>query len=108
MGFWSQGSIATTSASKPASVHPFAGKVASFAAYAPAAHAALMGYTCSETAGALAEFKIRSGVDATGDVIAHVKLAPGESDREWFGPAGIDSAAGIYVERIAGTIDFTA
>lgn len=40
---------------------------------------------------------LHDGFDENGDVIMSVTLAPGESVRDWFGPGGINLAAGLFV-----------
>lgn len=65
----------------------------------------LMGWSVRETTGAaLAEVDIFSGSSTTGLLVAKVTLAANESNREWFGPAGI-RCNGIYTNFVTGSID---
>ena len=66
----------------------------------------LMGFSARETAGAAAVFSIHNGT-ANGDpLLVTVSLAAGESAREWYGESGIASAAGIWLQRVSGTVSF--
>lgn len=64
----------------------------------------LVGYSFREDAGATASFVLRNGTGAGDTPLAYVTLAPNESVRDWFGPDGKIAAAGIYLDRISGTI----
>lgn len=77
-------------------------------AVAAAAGLRLMGYSARESAGtpAVATFNIIVGATvAGGSAIWTVELAADASDHEWFPPAGIDAAAGLSIEVVAGTVD---
>jgi len=63
----------------------------------------LLGWSFSEEAGAAAKVILRDGNGTGARVIAVIALAAGESNREWFGPDGIQVNTGIYVDRTAGT-----
>lgn len=64
----------------------------------------LMGYSFQENAGTAASFVIRNGTTASDTPLAYVALAAGESVRDWFGPNGKIAAAGIFFDRVTGTI----
>jgi hypothetical protein len=63
----------------------------------------LLGWSVSEEAGAAAKLIIRDGNGTGAPLVGVVSLAAGESNREWFGPDGINITTGIYVDRISGT-----
>lgn len=66
----------------------------------------LAGLTLFETSDTgRAVVKIRDGFDATGDLLAVISLAAGESVRDWFMPHGIAFVTGVYVEIVTGTIE---
>lgn len=66
----------------------------------------LVGFALRETSGAAsAVVVIRDGADATGAVLAPVTLGPGESVRDWFGPAGVNIAAGCFVHIVSGAVE---
>lgn len=69
----------------------------------------LMGYSSKENAGSPvnAEFILRNGTSTADTPLAHVKLGPNESVRDWFGPGGLIASGGIYLDRISGTTDIT-
>jgi hypothetical protein len=68
--------------------------------------ARLLGFSMRETTGAAgATIELRAGDDATADLILAIDLDPGETTREWFGPNGIEFNGGLYVVRVAGTVD---
>jgi hypothetical protein len=69
--------------------------------------AALVGFSFRETTGlANALVYLREGENVTGDIIAVISLAPGESVRDWFGPGGINVGdRGLYVDVASGAID---
>jgi len=70
---------------------------------AAAAGTRLMGFSCKETAGAVATISFHNGT-ANGDpTIYVVNLNANESRGEWFGPDGIAAAGGIWLQRITGT-----
>ena len=48
---------------------------------------------------------LRDGSDSNGEVLVPITLAAGESAREWFGPAGINVAAGLFVDVTDGDVD---
>ena len=76
-------------------------------AVAPAAAGTrLMGFSCQETAGAAATFSLHNGTSASDPATYVVSLAANESRGEWFGPDGIVSAGGIWLERLTGTTRF--
>jgi hypothetical protein len=63
----------------------------------------VLGWSFSEEAGAAAKLILRDGNGTSGRYVATVTLAANESNREWFGPDGIQVNVGIYVDRISGT-----
>jgi DNA uptake protein ComE-like DNA-binding protein len=70
----------------------------------------LMGYSVREAAAtpAAAVVRFRSGATVAGTPLgAGVSLAPGESVREWFGPAGINVPTAVFLERVSGTTEVT-
>lgn len=74
-------------------------------ALAAAADLRLLGLSCRETAAAAAEFVIRNGTSASDPAVVFVKLASGESVREFFGEQGLKCPDGIFIDRIAGTFE---
>lgn len=74
------------------------------AAFAAATGLRYFGFSARETTeSGAAVFNIRRGTDNTGAIMDTVRLGPGESAREWYGPCGIEAAAGIWLERVSGT-----
>lgn len=72
--------------------------------YAVQYDCALKGWSIAESTGAAgASFYLRDGIDATGPIVAIVKLAANESSREWFGLQGIQFKTGIFVDRLTGS-----
>lgn len=70
----------------------------------------LIGYSVREAAAtpAAAVVRFRSGTTVAGTPLgAGVSLAPGESVREWFGPAGINVPTAVFLERVSGTTEVT-
>lgn len=68
--------------------------------YAPSR---ILGFALLESSGgAGAIVRLRDG-DA-GDLIVPVSLAAGESAREWWGPGGVSTTAGIYLEVVSGAV----
>ena len=63
----------------------------------------LLGWSFSEEAAAAAKVILRDGNGTAGRVLAVISLAAGESNREWFGPDGIQVSTGLYVDRTTGT-----
>lgn len=76
---------------------------------AAASNLRLMGFSICETASvpALAHLILRHGTSATDPIISQIKLAPGESIRDWFGDQGIAVASGVYIDRVTGTTQVT-
>jgi hypothetical protein len=71
-----------------------------------AVDARLLGFSIRETTGAAAAtIELRAGTDATGDLIIPINLGAGESAREWYGPDGVAFTGGLYLVRVAGTVD---
>jgi hypothetical protein len=69
----------------------------------------MCGYSCREAAGSatVATFEIVNGATgAIDDTIVSVELAANGSETKWMWP-GVDCAAGISVDHIAGTFDVT-
>ncbi len=65
----------------------------------------LMGFSCQEATGsATANFYLRNGTNNSGALLYAVTVAANESRGEWFGPAGIASASGIWIERVSGNV----
>ena len=69
----------------------------------------IVGYALKETTGtATAEIDLIDGKNATdGDLIIPITLAPGESVRDWFGPAGVSFVAGLIASVVSGSISGT-
>lgn len=66
----------------------------------------LMGFALRETTGtAGATVELRDGTDATGDLVVAVTLAAGESTRDHFGEGGLGLGTGLYLVRVAGSVD---
>jgi len=64
----------------------------------------LRGFSVWETSGAArAEMVLRDGFSDTGQIVAVLSLAPGESQRDWFGD-GIAVSTGLYVDLVAGDV----
>lgn len=63
------------------------------------------GFSLRETAGSAAVVRIRAAGVITGDILDTVSLLGNESAREWYGPQGIKSRAGLYVEIVSGTVE---
>ena len=63
------------------------------------------GFSAVEDAGGTASFRIQNNVNhGTGvNTVEYVSLAPGESCDEWYGPDGLDAAAGISVYWVSGS-----
>lgn len=57
----------------------------------------------SDAAPAVASFLIRNGT-VSGDIVAVVELAANGESTEWFGDEGIRVPDGIFIDRVAGTI----
>jgi hypothetical protein len=65
----------------------------------------LRGFSFAETTGtARASLVLRDGFGDTGQIIAVLTLAAGESTRDWFGE-GIAFSTGLYVDRRTGTTE---
>lgn len=78
------------------------------AAVAAGAGTRLMGFSCRETAGAVAVFKIVNGATGAGaNKVQVVALAANESTGDWFGPQGIACASGISVDWVSGALEIT-
>src|SRR5688500_9488238 len=72
---------------------------------APAADLRLMGLSARETTeNSRAIFSIHRGTATTDPVLVTVSLGAGESTREWYGPEGLEAAAGIYLQRVSGAV----
>ncbi|MGH3180399.1 MAG: hypothetical protein ACRDOE_00590 [Streptosporangiaceae bacterium] len=66
---------------------------------------ALLGWAVYETTGAAAAaFEIWDGTDTTGQRIAHITLAAGESTRDYVPPQGIAVERGLRVVVTAGSV----
>ena len=66
----------------------------------------LTGFALRNTSGATpAVVVLRDGSDASGDMLVPITLAPSESVREWFGPAGVNVAVGVFVDVVSGDVD---
>ena len=80
------------------------------AAVAAGAGLRLVGFSARETGageGAVATARIMNGATGAGGTeIVAIELAANESKFKWFWP-GVDSANGISVDHIAGTLDIT-
>lgn len=77
---------------------------ADVAAVAAATNLRLLGFSFRESAvtAAVATIIIRNGNDATDPIVAEIELAANASVTQWFGPNGIASAGGVFVDRVAG------
>ncbi|MFT3873424.1 MAG: hypothetical protein QM714_12505 [Nocardioides sp.] len=64
----------------------------------------LVGFALRNTNAGVSTLLLRDGFDATGEVIVPITLAPGESVRDWFGPAGVNLSIGLYAE-LTGSVD---
>jgi hypothetical protein len=65
----------------------------------------LVGYALVEATGAAAaEVDFLDGRDSGGTLFLPVSLAPGESARDWFGPAGIQFTSGLYAMAVTGAV----
>lgn len=97
--------LPSTGINGPASTNDVGNEAATDEAIAGAATGLrYMGFSCREsTESARAVFNIRRGTSNAGAVMDTVTLEPGESAREWYGPDGIEAAAGIWLERVSGT-----
>lgn len=70
---------------------------------APTTGLRLMGFSCYETTGSAGSaFLLREGTSNAGGARYAVTLGPNESRGEWFGPDGIASPGGIWLERTTG------
>lgn len=65
----------------------------------------LVGFALRNPGAVAATLLLRDGFDATGDVIVPVTLQPGESVRDWFGPAGVNLSIGLFADLTAGAVD---
>lgn len=71
---------------------------------------ALMGWSLRESTGAataLVEVRVGNSdnaADASGALIVTIKLAAGESTRDWFGDSGIGFGAGLIVHLVSGAV----
>lgn len=98
LGHWTEASV-DVNAAAAADVEP---------AVAAAAGLRLCGYSCRESAGtpAAAEFNLVNGATvAGGQNTVSVALAASGTETQWFSDSGIDSANGISIDIVAGTID---
>lgn len=66
-----------------------------------------MGFSCHETAAAVATAVIRDGTSVNGTPIAYISLAAAGGQTQWFGPQGIVCPGGIFLDRVTGTTEFT-
>jgi hypothetical protein len=66
----------------------------------------IVGYALKETTGVnAAELDLIDGKNANdGDLLIPITLAPGESVRDWFGPAGVSFVAGLVASLVSGSI----
>lgn len=62
----------------------------------------LMGWSVSETAGAVALFHLRVN-SATGQIVGTANLAAAGSSTQWFGPDGIHVPGDLYFDKVSGT-----
>ena len=68
-------------------------------------HCVLMGWAVYETTGvASATLTILDGTDTLGANKFTVALTAGQSDRDWFGPWGIEFRAGLFMTIATGSI----
>lgn len=78
------------------------------AAVAATPNLRLLGFSITETAGAVASLSIQeSAANDTTKELFGITLLANESRSEWFGDHGIPCPAGIWVERITGTTRIT-
>lgn len=68
----------------------------------------VVGWALKETTGlATAELDLLDGTNTDGDLLAPITLAPSESVRDWFGPAGISFGRGLFAQLVSGSISGT-
>ena len=94
----------------PASINDMAtaGTGANGQAVAAATGLRLLGFAVRETTGSgPAMILLRYGTSVAGPPLTIVSLGAYESAREWYGPDGINAAAGIYLERTSGSTQVT-
>lgn len=95
--------VAVSSVNGAAVATEVASGTADAQAVAALASLRFLGFSVRENAAGAAEFIIRHGTQATDPPLAFVKLAAGESVREWYGPQGLVATNGIFVDRVSGT-----
>lgn len=67
----------------------------------------LVGFSLRETtATAPALVRLLDGID--GDPLALIRLAPGESVRDWYGPTGVSFINGLFAQVVAGAVEGVA
>lgn len=103
------GAIKTTSASAAASIDSNLLITANVdAAVAAATGLRLMGYSAKESAAAPAAATgviVIGATGAGGTPVVNLNFAASESETVWFGPDGIDAAAGISIDWLTGRFD---
>ena len=62
-----------------------------------------LGWSAVETAGAVAEFVLRSGTGTGDPPVAHVKVVSGGSSSQWLGEQGVICPGGLFLHRVAGS-----
>ncbi|HEY3923791.1 MAG TPA: hypothetical protein VGL75_04455 [Acidothermaceae bacterium] len=69
----------------------------------------IVGFALKETTGiATAEIDLIDGKNANdGDLLIPITLAPGESVRDWYGPAGVSFVAGLVASVVSGSVTGT-
>lgn len=95
---------------RPAQLVESAGITADEAALAAGVGGRLFGIAVRESAGtaAVATVIFRRGDEATDEIIVPIELNPNESrDVYCFGSDGLDIGAGVFVDVVAGTVDYT-
>jgi hypothetical protein len=65
----------------------------------------ILGFAVLATDPSGAVLRIRDGEGGTS--LVPLSLAAGESAREWWGPAGVATTAGVYVELVSGSVEGT-
>lgn len=65
----------------------------------------LFGWSLRESTGAApAQLDVYDGADQTGQPVATVTLAAGESTRDWLGLPGLYCRRGVFVNAVAGSV----
>lgn len=100
------GSIAGGGIFQAAQSVPIGSTSASGAAVGAVTNNRLMGCSFQENGSpsGVARFVLHNHATSASAPILYASLGPGESLRDWFGPAGKVASAGVYLEMISGTV----